>query len=172
MATATSTPTIFKHAEAVLKRVRKWDTEFCCLGTKKDMFIVPQPDEVMPRISANVDYFRVNYGICVAFMIFVAIVVYPQLLVLVCVFSGLWYGLNMQPDNLKIKVGASTITKRHLTYSLAGLNLLGVVVFARTMILATVGAAFLFVVGHASMHTIPSSYKAQEPPEATPKAMV
>merc|ERR1711957_554557 len=149
-----------KNAEALLKRVRKWDTEFLCLGgAKVEAWSVPKVDELLPRVTANLDYFSVNYGICLALFSLIAIVIYPQLLVLVCVFSGLWYGLATRPAHLKIPVGANSLTKRHLTYGLSVLNALVVFMFARKTIFETIGASFLFVLVHASLHSIPSKAK-------------
>lgn len=42
------------------RRIRKWDTEFLCIGA--NAFNVPKPEEVLPRITANLDYFCVNYA--------------------------------------------------------------------------------------------------------------
>merc|ERR1712032_1265018 len=97
----------------------------------------------------------VNYAICLALFALVAIVVYPQLLVLVCVFSGLWYCLLTRPSYMKLQVGAAQITKRHLSYALGTVNGLVVLVFARTTIFATIGASFLFVLLHATLHSVP-----------------
>eukprot|EP00927_Polykrikos_kofoidii_P016130 TRINITY_DN1724_c0_g1_i1.p1 TRINITY_DN1724_c0_g1~~TRINITY_DN1724_c0_g1_i1.p1 ORF type:complete len:182 (+),score=22.51 TRINITY_DN1724_c0_g1_i1:43-546(+) len=156
---ATVPPSLVKQAESILKRVRKWDTEFLCLGTKKESFNVPQPDEVMTRITANLDYFRVNYGICLTVFALLSVIIYPNLLVLLCVFSVLWYALLTQPAHLRIQVGAVLVTRKHISYCLSGLNTLAVLTIARTTILATVGASFLFVVTHAAMHSVPAKAK-------------
>mmetsp|Transcript_33358 Transcript_33358/g.72883 ORF Transcript_33358/g.72883 Transcript_33358/m.72883 type:complete len:164 (-) Transcript_33358:259-750(-) len=148
-----------KQAETMLKRVRKWDTEFLCVGSQKDSFNVPPPEQLLARVTVNLEYFSVNYAICLALFALIAVVVYPQLLVLVCVFSGLWYGLATRPSYLKIQVGAALLTKKHLVQGLAAVNALVVLIFARTVILATVGASFLFVLIHAGMHSVPSNAK-------------
>jgi len=154
---ASSTLPLAKKAEVLLKRVRKWDTEFLCLGSgNKDSFNVPRPEEILPRVTANVDYFCINYAICLALFALVAVVVFPQLLVLVCVFSGLWYGLLTRPPHMKLQVGAAIVSRLHLTYALAAVNGLIVLVFARTMIFATIGASFLCVLSHAALHSVPS----------------
>jgi len=160
MASPGAAPLSFaKQAEAYLKRLRKWDTEFLCVGTKKEAFSVPKPDEAIHRMQANLDYFLVNYMICSALLTLIAIVIYPQLLVLVCVFSGLWYGLLTRPSNFKIQMGAALIAKKQAGMILAGFNAIIVLVFARTTIFATIGAAFLFVLGHACFHSVPAKHK-------------
>lgn len=153
------TISLAKQAEAFLKRVRKWDTEFLCLGSSNEAFTVPRPEDLLPRVTANLDYFCVNYAICLALFALIAIVVYPQLLVLVCVFSGLWYGLVTRPAHIKVQLGALLVTKRHLTYGLAGFNALVVLIFARTMIFATIGVSCLFVLIHAGMRNVPMKAK-------------
>merc|ERR1719436_477697 len=102
-----------KQMEVLLKSVRKWDTDFLCIGNKNESFSVPQPEDITPRIMANLEYFRVNYTVCLALFALVSIVIYPQLLVLVCVFSGLWYALYTRPANTKFEVGAMILTMRH-----------------------------------------------------------
>merc|ERR1712062_918768 len=77
-----------KQMEVLLKSVRKWDTDFLCIGNKNESFSVPQPEDITPRIMANLEYFRVNYAVCLALFALVSIVIYPRLLVLVCVFRG------------------------------------------------------------------------------------
>mmetsp|Transcript_51 Transcript_51/g.148 ORF Transcript_51/g.148 Transcript_51/m.148 type:complete len:172 (-) Transcript_51:228-743(-) len=156
---ASAAPALAKKAEAFLKRVRKWDTEFLCLNNKNEAFSVPRPEELMERVTANIDYFSVNYAICLMIFALVAIVVFPQLLVLVCVFSGLWYALLTRPPHMKIQVGQVMISKKHLTYGLAAVNGLIVLIFARTMIFATIGASFLFVLSHAALRNVPSKAK-------------
>mmetsp|Transcript_6088 Transcript_6088/g.12358 ORF Transcript_6088/g.12358 Transcript_6088/m.12358 type:complete len:171 (-) Transcript_6088:73-585(-) len=159
MAMSSTTPSLAKKAEAFLKRVRKWDTEFLCIGSKTEAFTVPKPEDLVPRVTANLDYFCVNYAICLTLFALIAIVVYPQLLVLVCVFSGLWYGLLTRPPHMKMQVGSMLITKLHLTYGLGVLNGLVVLIFARTMIFATIGASFLFVLLHAAFRGVPLKAK-------------
>mmetsp|Transcript_71049 Transcript_71049/g.201358 ORF Transcript_71049/g.201358 Transcript_71049/m.201358 type:complete len:175 (-) Transcript_71049:74-598(-) len=161
---ASAAPSFAKKAEAFLKRVRKWDTEFLCLGSaqaggQKEGFTVPRPEELLDRVTTNLDYFCVNYAICLALFALVAIVVYPQLLVLVCVFSGLWYGLLTRPAHMKLQVGSVLATKRHMMIGLATVNGLVVLIFARTMIFATIGASFLFVLLHAGFHGVPAKAK-------------
>eukprot|EP00747_Dinoflagellata_sp_TGD_P186291 gnl/TRDRNA2_/TRDRNA2_43251_c0_seq1.p2 gnl/TRDRNA2_/TRDRNA2_43251_c0~~gnl/TRDRNA2_/TRDRNA2_43251_c0_seq1.p2 ORF type:complete len:170 (-),score=37.23 gnl/TRDRNA2_/TRDRNA2_43251_c0_seq1:134-643(-) len=152
-------PSIAKQVEAIAKRIRKWDTEFLCLGSKKESFSVPKPDEIVARVTANLEYFQVNYAVCLALFALIAIVVYPQLLVLVCVFSGLWYALLTRPANYKVQIGAALVTKRHMGFGLGGLNALVVLIFVRTHLFATVGAACLFVFSHATFHSVPSKAK-------------
>merc|ERR1719182_1315467 len=106
--------TLAKQAEALLKRLRKWDTEFLCIGTKKESFNVPTPEEAVKRISANLEYFLVNYAIVAAMFVLVAIVVYPLLLVLVSIFSGLWYLVLSRPSNFKVQVGAVLLMKKQM----------------------------------------------------------
>ena len=54
----------FLQVESFLKRIRKWDTEFFCVGkAASEVFNVPKPEEVLPRITANLDYFCVNYAV-------------------------------------------------------------------------------------------------------------
>lgn len=154
-----------KKAEALVHDIRKWDTEFCCIGTKKESFTIPKADELAPRIQENLKYFAVNYAICLTFFALVAIVVYPQLLVLVCVFSGLWYGVLTRPSNFKVQVGATLLTKRHLMYALGGLNGLSVLIFVRTHLFATIGASFLFVILHAAFHSVPAKAKSNQDDE-------
>jgi len=158
MAAAAAAP-LAKKAEAFLKRVRKWDSEFLCLGNKQEVFSVPRPEELLPRITANLDYFCVNYAICLALFALIAVVVYPQLLVLVCVFSGLWYALMTRPSNIKVQVGAAFVTKKHMQMGLGVVNALIVLIFARTMIFATIGASFMFVLVHAGFRGVPSKAK-------------
>ena len=58
-----SSAIFLKKVESFLKRIRKWDTEFLCIGkTAGEVFNVPKPEEVLPRIMANLDYFCVNYA--------------------------------------------------------------------------------------------------------------
>jgi len=162
--------TLVKSTEAFLKRVRKWDQEFLALGDKKEGFNVPKPDDLLPRITANLDYFAVNYAICLALFFLVAIVVYPQLLVLVCVFSGLWYALLTRPPHIQMKIGTQMLTKRHMMGGLGIFNALVVFVFARTTVFATIGASFLFVLLHAGFHSIPSKAKDKASQEADSEA--
>lgn len=55
---------VFLQVESFLKRIRKWDTEFFCVGkAASEVFNVPKPEEVLPRITANLDYFCVNYAV-------------------------------------------------------------------------------------------------------------
>eukprot|EP00930_Biecheleria_cincta_P088143 TRINITY_DN77386_c0_g1_i1.p1 TRINITY_DN77386_c0_g1~~TRINITY_DN77386_c0_g1_i1.p1 ORF type:complete len:173 (-),score=34.74 TRINITY_DN77386_c0_g1_i1:22-540(-) len=158
MASTSTSAVIVKQVEAFLKRMRKWDTEFLCVKSK-DAFNVPKPEELLPRITANLDYFCVNYAVCLTLFALISIVIYPQLLVMVCVFSGLWYGLLTRPGHLRVQVGAQVITKKHLTYGLSALNAVVVLVFARMMIFATIGASLLFVLVHAGLHSVPANAK-------------
>mmetsp|Transcript_9522 Transcript_9522/g.25818 ORF Transcript_9522/g.25818 Transcript_9522/m.25818 type:complete len:170 (-) Transcript_9522:14-523(-) len=158
MAAAAAAP-LAKKMEAFLKRVRKWDSEFLCLGNKTEAFSVPRPEELLTRITANLDYFCVNYAICLALFALIAVVVYPQLLVLVCVFSGLWYALMTRPANIKVQVGAAFVTKKHMQMGLGVVNALIVLIFARTMIFATIGASLMFVLAHAGFRSVPSKAK-------------
>eukprot|EP00931_Biecheleriopsis_adriatica_P089634 TRINITY_DN63725_c0_g1_i1.p2 TRINITY_DN63725_c0_g1~~TRINITY_DN63725_c0_g1_i1.p2 ORF type:complete len:171 (-),score=39.20 TRINITY_DN63725_c0_g1_i1:73-585(-) len=152
--------TVVKQLEAFLKRIRKWDTEFLCVGKNTaEAFNVPKPEELLPRVTANLDYFCVNYAVCLALFALIAIVVYPQLLVLVCVFSGLWYILLTRPNHLRVQVGAVLVTKRHLMYALGTFNGLIVLLFYRMMIFATIGASLLFVLLHAGLHAVPVNAK-------------
>mmetsp|Transcript_128145 Transcript_128145/g.358747 ORF Transcript_128145/g.358747 Transcript_128145/m.358747 type:complete len:169 (-) Transcript_128145:85-591(-) len=148
-----------KQMEGFLKRVRKWDSEFLCLGNKSEAFTVPRAEDLLPRITANLDYFCVNYVVCLAIFALIAVVVYPQLLVLVCVFSGLWYALATRPANMKVQVGAAFLSKKQLQMGLAGFNVAVVLIFARTMIFATIGASLLFVLLHAGFRSVPSNAK-------------
>mmetsp|Transcript_75975 Transcript_75975/g.180714 ORF Transcript_75975/g.180714 Transcript_75975/m.180714 type:complete len:167 (-) Transcript_75975:210-710(-) len=148
-----------KRAEAFLKQVRKWDVEFLCIGGKGEGFTVPKPDDVLIRMTANLNYFSANYLICFALFVLVAIVVLPQLLVLVCIFGGMWYALSTRPAHFTIEVGTTKIMKRQMQYGLAGFNALVVLIFARTMIFATIGASFLFILGHAVLHNVPTKAK-------------
>ncbi|CAE8585765.1 unnamed protein product [Polarella glacialis] len=155
---ALSSQTAVKKIEAFLKRIRKWDTEFLSIG-HPEAFSVPKPDDILLRITANLDYFSVNYAVCLTLFALMSIVIYPQLLVMVCVFSGLWYGLWTRPNHIRLQVGAAFITKRHLMYALGTVNALVVFFFARTTIFATIGASFLFVLGHAGLHVVPANAK-------------
>mmetsp|Transcript_6556 Transcript_6556/g.10538 ORF Transcript_6556/g.10538 Transcript_6556/m.10538 type:complete len:170 (+) Transcript_6556:90-599(+) len=149
-------------AQQMVKNIRPWDKEFLCFGTKKEAFSVPKVEEITPRVSANIEYFAANYLICLMFFSLVAIIVYPQLLVLVCVFSGLWYGVLTRPAHFMVQIGAMQIQKRHLTYGLVVFNVLVVFVFARTHIFATMGASFLFILAHAACHSIPEKKRDDE----------
>mmetsp|Transcript_55629 Transcript_55629/g.180525 ORF Transcript_55629/g.180525 Transcript_55629/m.180525 type:complete len:203 (+) Transcript_55629:688-1296(+) len=159
MAAAAAAP-LAKKAEAFLKRSRKWDSEFLCLGSKQqEAFSVPRPEELLPRITANLDYFCVNYCICLTLFAIVAIVVYPQLLVLVSVFSVLWYMLLTRPSHIKVQVGALLVTKKHFQMGLGVVNGLVVFFLARTTIFATIGASLLAVLCHAGFRNVPSKAK-------------
>ncbi|CAJ1358327.1 unnamed protein product, partial [Effrenium voratum] len=106
--------------------------------------------------------------VCLAIFALTAIVVYPQLLVLVCVFSGLWYGLLTRPNHLRVQVASALVTKRHMIYALGALNGLVVLVFYRMMIFAIIGASLLFVLIHAGLHAVPANAKGkveEEPQE-------
>merc|ERR1712196_61397 len=98
----------------------------------------------------------------------VAIVVYPTLLVQVCVFSGLWYGILTRPSHFMLQIGHMKIQKRHLTYGLVGFNVLVVFVFARTMIFATMGASFCFILAHAALHSIPEKKRDDDAEKQSP----
>uniref|UniRef100_A0A7S3U4T7 PRA1 family protein n=1 Tax=Strombidinopsis acuminata TaxID=141414 RepID=A0A7S3U4T7_9SPIT len=148
-----------KNVEQFLKRVRKWDVEFLCLGQTKESFNMPRPEDAMARMTANLEYFAANYAFCLALFALIAVVIYPQLLVLVCCFSGLWYALLTRPPHIKVQVAAILVTKSHMKYALAGVNGLVVLIFARTMIFATIGASLLFVLAHAALHEVPSKAK-------------
>lgn len=155
-----SSAVFLKKVESFLKRIRKWDTEFFCVGkAASEVFNVPKPEEVLPRITANLDYFCVNYAVCLAIFALTAIVVQPQLLVLVCVFSGLWYGLLTRPNHWRLQVAQALVTKRHLIYGLGGLTALVVLIFYRIMISAIIGASLSFVLLHAGLHTVPANAK-------------
>ena len=55
---------VFLQVESFLKRIRKWDTEFFCVGkAASEVFNVPKAEEVLQRITANLDYFCVNYAV-------------------------------------------------------------------------------------------------------------
>merc|ERR1712217_88490 len=109
MGMAAPPQSLAKKAEEFVKLIRPWDKEFLCFGTKKEAFSVPKVEELMPRVTANIEYFAVNYAICLFLFALIAIVVYPQLLVLVCVFSGLWYGLLTRPPHMNMQVGSMLI---------------------------------------------------------------
>mmetsp|Transcript_81470 Transcript_81470/g.170389 ORF Transcript_81470/g.170389 Transcript_81470/m.170389 type:complete len:171 (+) Transcript_81470:189-701(+) len=157
---ASPTGPFAKHAEALLKRVRKWDSDFFVFGSKQhEAFSVPTPDEILPRITTNLDYFCVNYAICLAIFALIAVVVYPQLLVLVCIFSAAWYALLTRPGHMKIQVGAALISKQHLQMLLAALNSLVVLYLAGSTIFATIGASLLVVLLHAGFRNVPSKAK-------------
>eukprot|EP00440_Ansanella_granifera_P016641 gb/GFBE01018077.1/.p1 GENE.gb/GFBE01018077.1/~~gb/GFBE01018077.1/.p1 ORF type:complete len:175 (+),score=44.71 gb/GFBE01018077.1/:1-525(+) len=162
--------TVVKKVETFLKRIRKWDTEFLCVGKNAaEAFNVPKPEELIPRVTANLDYFCVNYAVCLALFALIAIVVYPQLLVLVCVFSGLWYVLLTRPNHIRVQLGAALITKRHMMYGLGGLNAMVVLVFYRMMIFATIGASLMFVLVHAGLHAVPVNAKGKLAEEEEPR---
>eukprot|EP00439_Symbiodinium_sp_Y106_P060425 s583_g8.t3 len=157
---ASPSAVFLKKLETFLKRIRKWDTEFLCIGKNAaEVFNVPKPEEVVPRITANLDYFSVNYAVCLAVFALTSIVVYPQLLVLVCVFSGLWYGLLTRPNHMRLQIANALLTKRHLIYALGSLNALVVLVFYRMMIFAIIGASLMFVLLHAGLHAVPANAK-------------
>mmetsp|Transcript_44553 Transcript_44553/g.102873 ORF Transcript_44553/g.102873 Transcript_44553/m.102873 type:complete len:167 (-) Transcript_44553:60-560(-) len=154
-----SAQSLAKRAEAFLKQVRKWDVEFLCIGGKGEGFTVPKPDDVLVRMTANLNYFSANYLICFALFVLVAIVVYPQLLVLVCIFGGMWYALSTRPAHFTIEVAGTKIMKRHMQLALAGLNALVVLIFESKIIFATIGASCLCILGHAIFHNLPTKAK-------------
>eukprot|EP00933_Yihiella_yeosuensis_P069672 TRINITY_DN7644_c2_g1_i1.p1 TRINITY_DN7644_c2_g1~~TRINITY_DN7644_c2_g1_i1.p1 ORF type:complete len:168 (-),score=13.42 TRINITY_DN7644_c2_g1_i1:56-559(-) len=158
---------VVQKLETFLKRIRKWDSDFLGLGGKTEAFNVPKPEDVLPRVTANLDYFCVNYSVCLALFFLIEIVIYPQLLVLVCVFSGLWYGLYTRPSHIRMQVGAILLTKLHMMYCLAAFNALVVLIFARTVIFASIGASFLFVLAHAGLHVIPANAKGKNGEDET-----
>eukprot|EP00419_Tripos_fusus_P027849 CAMPEP_0172726452 /NCGR_PEP_ID=MMETSP1074-20121228/90732_1 /TAXON_ID=2916 /ORGANISM="Ceratium fusus, Strain PA161109" /LENGTH=168 /DNA_ID=CAMNT_0013553471 /DNA_START=62 /DNA_END=568 /DNA_ORIENTATION=+ len=156
---AAAAPILAKRAEAFLKRIRKWDTEFFCVGDRQEAFTIPKPDELLERITTNLDYFCVNYALCLVLFLLVAVVIYPKLLMLVCFFSGLWYALLTRPPHMILEVGPVRATRWHLACALAVFTVLVVLILARTMILVTIGAAFAVIVIHAGFRSVPSKAK-------------
>merc|ERR1712217_603616 len=98
-------------------------------------------------------------GICLALFTLIVIVVCPQLLVLVCVFSGLWYGLLTRPSNMTVQLGAIAVTKQHMKACLGLFNIFFVLIIAHTLIFATIGASFLLVLSHATLRSVPMNAK-------------
>ena len=93
----TPTPDPIPRVQRIQWTYIKWMQEFCCIGTKKDTFSVPRPDELQARINANMGYFLMNYLCIVGGLSILAVVFHPLLLVMVVTFVAAWSWLLSRP---------------------------------------------------------------------------
>lgn len=162
-----------KRTSEFLKLIRRWDTEFLCMGTKKDSFSAPRPEELQQRINANLEYFLMNYLVIIAALAILAVVFHPLLLVMVVTFCALWTWLLSKPPNFKIQVQNYLVTRKHMTAGLTLVTGLVMFIFARHTVFMLFGASALLVGIHASLHSVPSAYtrnkqEMQQADDATP----